>query len=247
MDIFCSQKQINKTNNRRKTISVFCGLIGLLVVSQNSLAAGGLGFDKTRLYIHSGKTDGSLLLKNTSNNVYLVKARLEDFDQNPTRMGTVRPPIFQINPDKATRLRVLINAKDLPTDRESMFWLFTHAFPAQKVTDTKINQLQFNYLTRIKVFYRPSGLQGSLEAATEQVDWTVKNSKLVAKNQSPYNISLASLRVNGKLIDTSKVLTPYSNWASNISVQSSSKPVSISWSSINEFGGISTYEKILGE
>lgn len=226
-------------NSYKFTLSslIFCASFGF-GVSQ----AEGLGFDKTRLIIQNGAVDGSFLIDNDSNNAFLVRTHIEDSEKVKTSQAKALPPIFQLNPRKAARIRVVVDKTKVATDRETMFWMFSKAYPAQSVDDKNQPRLQFNYINRIKVFYRPQGLEGTLSQATKDLKWSVKGDRLFVQNDSPFNISFASFSINGKLLDTSQVLAPFSSWHSDIDLKKYPKKIQFGWNTINEFGGVTTNE-----
>ena len=197
----------------------------------------GLGFDKTRLIIEGGNQDGSLVLDNRGNGTFYVRAHVEDYLHQKTTDAMARPPVFQLNPQKASRVRVFVDKSKVPQDRESMFWLYTKAYPAKKLDDAQ-NILSFNFVTQLKVFYRPKSLKGGLSASAKNVQWSLKNGQVVAKNDSPYNISLAAYHLNGKLIDTNHVIAPYSEHVTGVKTK---LPAKFGWTIVNDFGGIETH------
>ena len=215
-------------------LSSLCFGIGL----SSSAWGSGLGFDKTRLIIEGGKQDGSLVLDNRGDNTFYVRAHVEDRHHQKTTDAMARPPVFQLNPQKASRVRVFVDKSKVVQDRESMFWLYTKAYPAKKVTDAD-NLLAFNFITQLKVFYRPKGLKGDLSTSAKNVQWSLKNGQVVAKNNSPYNISLAAYHLNDKLIDTNHVIAPYSEHKTG--VKATTLPAKFGWTIVNDFGGVETY------
>lgn len=66
------------------------------------------------------------------------------------------------------------------------------------------NLLQLAYRTRIKLFYRPTGLAESPQQAAEQLQWQVEQDRdgwsLVARNESPFNVSLRRIGLGDEAI-----------------------------------------------
>lgn len=210
-----------------------CFGIGL----SSSAWGSGLGFDKTRLIIEGGNQDGSLVLDNRGDGTFYVRAHVEDRHHQKTTDAMARPPVFQLNPQKASRVRIFVDKAKVPQDRESMFWLYTKAYPAKKLDDAQ-NILSFNFITQLKVFYRPEGLKGGLSASAKKIQWSLKNGQVVAKNDSPYNISLAAYHLNDKMIDTNHVIAPYSEHVTGVKTK---LPAKFGWTIVNDFGGVETY------
>ncbi|EDY1997700.1 fimbria/pilus periplasmic chaperone [Salmonella enterica subsp. diarizonae] len=56
---------------------------------------------------------------------------------------SVTPPIFRLNQDEQTRIRVILtNKSEIPKDREKMFWLCVKAIPPES---------KVNLLTRVEM------------------------------------------------------------------------------------------------
>lgn len=188
--------------------------IAVLIVSfyLSSLAhAVGLGFDKTRLIIQGDRNTGSVVFDNRTDGAFFVRTHLEDLNKKKTNKGMARPPVFQVNPQRAARIQVVIDDKQLPKDRESMFWLYTKAYPAQKVDDKAQSKMMFNYAFQMKVFYRPSSIQGTYIDAAKSLIWYAENGQLHVRNDSAFNISLVGVEINQKHVDTNKVISPFSS------------------------------------
>ena len=200
--------------------------------------AEGLGFDKTRLIISDGANSGSVVLDNRTDQAYFVRAHLEDSERVKTDVGMVRPPLFQVKPQQAGRMRVVIDQKSVPTDRETMFWLYTKSYPAKTVEDNK-HQLNFNFVIQMKVFYRPNGLKGTLLNAAEKLQWRLEKGRLFVKNNSPFNVSLVGLLVNDKPMDTNKVVKPYSE--SDLGVSVKAGVGTLAWYIIDDMGDVKQF------
>ncbi len=214
------------------------GAMALSIAVAPYAHADGLGFDKTRLIIAEGANGGSVVLDNRTDQAYFVRAHLEDSEHVKTQLGMVRPPLFQVKPQQAGRMRVVIDQKKVPTDRESMFWLYTKSYPA-KSPEEKKQQLNFNFVIQMKVFYRPDGLKGSLLKAAEKLQWCLDKGRLFVKNDSPFNVSLVGLLVNEKPMDTNKVVKPYSEIDLGVSLKGNIDK--LSWYIIDDFGSVKQF------
>ena len=228
-----------------KLCSSFKAFVGastmVLTLASSPIAnADGLGFDKTRLIISDGQNAGSVVLDNRTDQAYFVRAHLEDSEHVKTTAGMVRPPIFEVKPQQAGRMRVVIDQKSVPTDRETMFWLYTKSYPAKKPEDNK-QKLNFNFIIQMKVFYRPEGLKGTLLQAAEKLQWRFDKDRLMVKNDSPFNISLVGLKINDKPVDTNKVVKPFSEIDSGVKI--ANKSGKLFWYIMNDFGGVEQFSK----
>lgn len=88
----------------------------------------------------------------------------------------------------------------LPQDRESVFWLnVLEVPPSVKSTQAGRNLVQLAFRSRIKMFYRPSGLPGNIERSSKQLSWRLIRQgdgyALRASNPSLYHVSISNLEL----------------------------------------------------
>lgn len=102
----------------------------------------------------------------------------------------VVPPMARISPSRGQAMRLSFTGADLPQDRESLFWFNVLDVPGVAQSKDAKNELQLAYKSQIKLFYRPTGLKGSLDEAVKAVKLKVEGGKLTLQNDSPYHISL---------------------------------------------------------
>lgn len=114
----------------------------------------------------------------------------------------VTPPVARIDGDGGQSLRIMFSGKPLPTDRESLFYLNVLEIPPKpEATEENRSFLQFAVRTRIKLFYRPQGLEGTPAQAAEQLQWRLvadgQGHALECVNPSGFNASLSEVRLKG--------------------------------------------------
>ncbi|MBP7646441.1 MAG: fimbria/pilus periplasmic chaperone [Comamonas sp.] len=127
------------------------------------------------------------------------------------------PPIFRLDPLKGQSVRLAFTGENLPQDRESLFWFNALEIPPLP-QDSAGNMMQIAVRSRLKLFYRPSGLSGDLPKAIEQVVWQVQRQgdgyALHGENSSPYHLSFSalSLEQGGRSTDTGGgMIMPFSS------------------------------------
>jgi len=104
------------------------------------------------------------------------------------------PPMFRIEPDSAQVVRLSYVGEDLPTDRESLFFLNFLQVPALKASAVNANQLVLTVRSRLKVFYRPTELAGSQDMSHIYQSLNLSEGgqagarELIARNDSGYFI-----------------------------------------------------------
>ena len=150
----------------------------------------------TRLIYEEGGEAG-LLVRNGGAEPSLLQAWIDDGDerQGPAEVSTpflVVPPMMRLGPDRGQSLRILgADLRQLPRDRESLFWLNVLGLPPK--ASTSAASVQLAYRTRIKLLYRPTGLQGTVADAVARLDWREQAGGLRVTNPAPFHISLSEV------------------------------------------------------
>ncbi|PWK92975.1 fimbria/pilus periplasmic chaperone [Fulvimonas soli] len=109
------------------------------------------------------------------------------------------PPIFRIDPHRGQTLRLMYAGSPLPQDRESVFWLNVLEVPPVPTGEAGKNYLQLAFRSRIKVFFRPPGLQGRANEAPDRLRWRVvrapdgRGYALQCENPTPYHVSFSRI------------------------------------------------------
>lgn len=208
------------------------GLFGALAAQ-----AAGIGFDRTRIVIEKGASEGGLVLVNDTSWAFMVRNRVETADREKTDNAAALPPLHKMLPGKSARVRVAVtNPEALPKDRETLFWLESKAMPAKSDAE---NAVRFNYVSRLKVFYRPKGFAFSQLEAIKRQEMSVDGGHLRIKNPTPYYITMGEYRVNGKTFDASDMIAPFSEKTVKQEVRSGDR---LSWFGIDDLGAMHAFE-----
>lgn len=108
----------------------------------------------------------------------------------------VAPPIFRIEPKAGQAVRLVFTGKDLPQDRESVFYLNTLQIPSIGAANADQNQMLVLLRNRLKIFYRPASIEGRPQNAHEKLAFRLQvvgtGSQIIASNGSGYYLSLVS-------------------------------------------------------
>lgn len=173
----------------------------------------------TRVIYVENEKEMTVKLTNEGNFPVLIQSWIDggEINASPENVNVpfvITPPVVRIEADQAQTLRLSYTAsKELPKDRESVYWLNILEIPPSSKTLTA-NQLQIAYRSRIKLFYRPLSINETkkvIEAAESLI--FVKNKNGVdVYNHSPYYISLVSFNIgnNTKAID-GEMISPFSH------------------------------------
>ncbi|MFC3650399.1 molecular chaperone [Dyella humi] len=164
--------------------------------SEASVVIGG-----TRVVYPAQEKEVTIKLTNQGVKPALVQVWLDDGDAKSTPTSSkvpfeVLPPFFRLDPTKGQAVRVMYTKEPLPTDKETLFWVNVLEVPPKSANDGR-NLLEFAFRTRIKLFFRPAGLPGTVNSAPEKLTWKLVNGEggkgmaLQVTNPTPYYVNFA--------------------------------------------------------
>lgn len=213
--------------------------VGMIFIS--TAAISGIEIGGTRLVYNGNANQAAISVKNPDNKPYLIQSwvsKSENSDDSGSEFTTT-PPLFKLNPNAQNSVRVILAENNLPSDRESVYWLNIKAIHSSS-PDAK-NELLIAVKSKMKLFYRPAGLKGDPSLAYQQLIFSREGGKLTVNNPTPYSVSLNEIKVNGKTITKPPMVLPF---------QTVTLPLSgitggdVSWRAINDFGGVTTEQKV---
>lgn len=151
-------------------------------------------------------------LKNNDDFPYVIQAWFDEGDINarPDAASNIPfvivPPVFRIQPKTGHIIRVVHNDnKNLPQDRESVYWFNVLQIPPANVADGgQQNKMLVTLRTRVKLFYRPSAIstpKNIFKGLTVKPVWNEQKGMGVEVNNSqPWFASLTQInaRINGQ-------------------------------------------------
>ncbi len=192
-------------------MKVFSRTLCAMTVIAASLgsAYAGITINGTRVVYPADQREVSLSMVNDGKEARLVQAWVDGGDASERAESSkapflITPPMSRVDPGKGQTLRIMFTgAKDLPQDRETVYWLNVLEIPPKPKagSDAAENYLQLAVRSRLKLFYRPKGLQGSPDTAPDQVIWHVvsagKGYTAECTNDTPFNVSFSDLTFKG--------------------------------------------------
>jgi chaperone protein EcpD len=160
----------------------------------------------TRVVYPAQDKEVTVKLTNEGKQPALVQVWLDDGDEKSTPDSakvpfTVTPPLFRIDGGKAQSIRLMHTKEPLAADKETLFWMNVLEVPPKADNNDGSNHLQFAFRTRIKVFFRPSGLSGDVASASDKLTWKLvsaangKGMAIQVTNPTPYHVSFAHVGV----------------------------------------------------
>ena len=199
----------------------------------------GVNVGATRVIYQSKEKEANLSLSNSGEDgvPYLVQSWVSPYENRDDSADEfiITPPLFRLDAKGQNILRIIAtNAQKLPTDKESLFLLNVKAIPAKSTEQSNQNVLQIALKTTIKLFYRPAGLQGSLEEAVKNLQWRAEGGKLTVQNPSGFNVVVSDLQINNSAsYGMPEVIKPGSTVTTTIPLKNSD---TLQLSYINEYG-----------
>ena len=219
-------------------------LATVALFSVNTLAS--VVISGTRVIYPAEAKEVSVKISNGGPSPVLLQSWIDNGDSSAkpaaiTVPFVLTPPMNRVEPNKGQTLRISYTGGNLPMDKESVFWLNVLEVPAKSLAKIDENRLQMAFRSRIKLFYRPAGLQGNANDAAKAITWSSQGNRLQATNPTPYYASLVNLSVNGKTLDYAMV-APRSTLALDLPGNSGNK---VTGSFVNDYGAVNTFDAVV--
>ncbi|KFK94089.1 MULTISPECIES: molecular chaperone [unclassified Serratia (in: enterobacteria)] len=213
----------------KSSLGLMLALLFAAHVAQAGVIVGG-----TRLIYDGNKKESSLSVSNPDKKAYLVQTWVESIDGTEPPPFVVTPPLFRLDGGQDNLLRVVRAGGNLPSDKESLFWMNIKAIPsAEKESDR--NTLQIAIKARIKLIYRPEGLKGMPEDMADKLTWQRMGNELQVTNPTPFYMNFQKVKVAGKDVKEATFVAP--GTTAHFALPAGVSSGSVSWSIINDFGG----------
>ncbi|WP_371813215.1 molecular chaperone [Kosakonia sp. MUSA4] len=196
-------------------------------------AQAGVVLGGTRIIYEEGKKEVSIDIENKGSVPYLIQSWIENKDGVKTGDFLVTPPLFRLDGDKKNALRIFKLVKELPGDRESLFFLNAKSIPGG-MPDS--NTLQIAIRNRLKLIYRPAALKKETpESRTEELTWSRTGNKLKVTNPTPYYQNFMFIKINDKDIELKdkSYAAPFTDTWFDIGAINGNQ---VSWKIINDYG-----------
>lgn len=215
----------------------------LLCLSSPHAAQAAVQVQTTRIIYDAKSASAAMTLSNKSSLPYMVKTWLDDGDDSavPSDLPMViTPPLMQLAPGEQAVVRTIYAGSGLPADKESLLWINVQEIPP---TAEANNVLQVAIRTRIKLFYRPRGLDQTLDEAARSLQWRTDGQRLEVRNNSPMHITFSHLQGRatagiGNDIELD-MIAPGQTLSVPLSKLDLGNAQSLRFGYINDYGGIS--------
>jgi P pilus assembly chaperone PapD len=209
-------------------------LIISMVQTADAAEAGGVTVNGTRLIYDGNKKEAFIDVSSSDNQPYLVQSWAED-ESGGRAPFIVTPPLFRLDANQKSIVRVVHNGTPLPTNQESLYWLNIKTIPSLNDA-TATNTLQIAVKSRLKLIYRPKGLEGSPEESATKLSWLQNGNQLTVKNPTPFYFNFNEIRVDGKKVNDATFVPPMG--VATFTAPSGSRG-KVTWKIINDYGAAS--------
>jgi chaperone protein EcpD len=197
-----------------------CALLAATGIGMLPAAHAGVVIVGTRIIFDAKDKDRTIQLNNQDDAPAMIQAWIDagDADAKASEIRVpfvLTPPLARIEPRQGQSLRLLHTPQGmpgLPVDRESVFYFNVLEIPPRRDAGQDENLLQLAVRSRIKLFYRPEGLEGKSREAPARLTWKqgrdADGAYLEVHNPSRYHVSLAAASVGGASASEPAMIAP---------------------------------------
>ena len=200
--------------------------------------AAGVQVGRTRIIYDASKKEVSLPLVNKEQELpWLIQAWTDTGDGKTRGPFIITPPLFRLDAQKEQSLRITWSGAPLPEDRESLFWLNVRTIPATAKEDEDKNVLRLIYKTRLKLFWRPKGLNGTPGESCKQLRFTRDAGQLTIVNDSAFHTVFDSLQLGQTKLDKAEWVAPKGSLS--VAIPGNASANTVNWRCITDYGNAS--------
>lgn len=220
----------------RRVVKQFLGLVLLSLHLDNSDAS--ISLSGTRIIFDGASNEASINVLNDDTDI-LIQSWLDPGAPQQTLPFTVYPPLVRLNANRRQELHIVYAGKGMPSDKESVFWLNVQEIPKK---NSNKDAIQLAVRQRIKVFFRPAGLQGDADLAPAAITWLFEPAaqQLTASNPTVFHVSTAIIKVKqgGQTEEIDgPMIGPGETLILPLKKTHTTDPASITIRTINDYGG----------
>ncbi|WP_082432391.1 molecular chaperone [Pseudomonas sp. NBRC 111124] len=228
----------------QRSLGLRQAMLGICLAACLPAAEAALTISNTRVIHSSDARNSSVVVANPSTKVFAaqtwVNTQEDDTDTPVPLIAT--PGLFRLDPGMEQLVQIQNVPNDLPTDRESLFYFNLQEIP--QVEDQGENMLNIAMRTRIKVFHRPSQLQGRPEDHAKHLQWSLRKIEgvphLVVNNPSPYHYTFSRLELtNGEQTEKVRSMAmavPFGEQIYRLNSNPLQAKLQLTFSTINDYG-----------
>lgn len=202
----------------------------------------------TRVIYNPDSNGATLSVSNPQDYPMLVRSQVLDEDKKTAAPFIVTPPLFRLDGQQQSRLRVVRTGGHMPSDREMLQWLCVTGIPpkaddawaqdsgVKSKPDHATLNVQISVSSCIKLLVRPSGIRGEPTDVASSLTWQRQGGQMKVTNPTPFYINLKSVTVGGKDVENLEYIPPFDSKMFTLPRGVSGD---INWQMITDIGGVS--------
>lgn len=216
-----------------------------VLLSQGYMASAyaGVLIGGTRLIYPEGKKEINITVENKESTPYLIKSFIEKGSiEGSESFFMITPPLFRLDAQQKSVLRIFKASDSMPADRESVFYFNVTSIPSANAEDSK-NTLQIAVRNRMKLFFRPKALADDIpENVTNKLTWQRVGNKIKATNPTGYYMNFSVIKINNIEVKEPVLLAPFTSNEYALP-EGGVTGSTVEWKIINDQGGIGPEHK----
>lgn len=170
----------------------------------------------TRIIYPAQKKDITVQLMNDGKRSSLIQAWIDNGDTSlpPEKLQVpfvLTPPVIRVAADSGQQLKIKKLPNNLPGDRESLFYLNVLDIPPNSGESKDKNIIKFALQNRIKLIYRPQGIQKVDKAIFPRLQLHRTSGGISVKNNSANWITIPEVKAKNKVNKETLLLAPWSS------------------------------------
>lgn len=200
--------------------------------------SGGVQIGRTRIIYPSDKKEVELALINRDKDLpWLVQSWVDTGDGKTRGPFIITPPLFRLDAQKEQSLRIAWTGAPLATDRESLLFLNVRTIPASEKGSEDKNVLRLIFKTRLKLFFRPAGLDGTPAQSCAGLTFRRTGNTLTATNAGAFYSVFDTLQLGDHRLDSLDMVAPKST--AQVALPTGVTGQTLSWRCITDYGNAS--------
>jgi len=192
----------------------------------------------TRVIYPEGAAGAQLSVSNPQGRPMLVQSSVTGEDHKTPAPFLVTPPLFRLEANQQSRLRIIRTGGSLPQTRESLYWLCVKALPPSGDASGHAVGVSVTVNMAVsmcdKLIFRPDGLKGSPEDSAGALTWARTDQGLRVSNPTPFYMNLKAVSLGGKEVGHLTYVPPRGNVTLPLPAGADG---AVKWSVINDQGG----------
>lgn len=218
-----------------------------------------------RMLFSSTDTERRLLIVNNDSHApVLLQSWIDDgssgeLNKEKNYPFIVIPAVAKMSPGKIVNLRVLPTEKmrELPRDRESVFWINLYEIPGIKKSQQSenVNKVEVGLNTQLKIIYRP--FRGNMDIKNIAGDLNIRLSdgghSLELDNPSPYYVTPVSIKIKSSSgeqplqLGMSRMIAPFGHKRFGLTKVMSNKEMTVEYTLVDDAGKEFSFTRPLKE